>query len=316
MEVILFAFFFVGLAMRFPALIRITLGGIVLFYVAIYAFAFVWWIISEIWKYLILKPYKRLDKKYFQHNKILRWIFSINWFYLLLAILFIAFIAWGFYIPETYYNNLSNNKNNYTESQIINTNNIGINTWNESDLITNSNYIIWEIDDITREKYKATSKSPYEWCSYIWADWKRHKCDDSLVDDSDYDPSDPINYNPERIDNTPIAVIPETHIPTATIPKSQTPKTQNYYDWYDDPEPSEFYEYDNFDDYYDNYWYYYDDYSYDELKDMYNDEKRSNSPYQWYEDYYEDLRYDYYWWYGWYDKHIDEFEDEYWYFEE
>ena len=110
-----------------------------------------------------------------------------------------------------------------------------------------------------------------------------------------------------------------TYTPTYTSSynsNSNRTSSNNSYNWYDDPEPSEFYEYDNFDDYYSAYWDYYDDYSYDELKDMYNDEKRSNSPYQWYEDYYEDLRYDYYWWYGWYDKHIDEFEDEYWYFEE
>ena len=103
-----------------------------------------------------------------------------------------------------------------------------------------------------------------------------------------------------------------TYTPTYNLNSNRT-SSKNSYDWYDDPEPSEFYEYDNFDDYYDNYWYYYDDYSYDELKDMYDDERGNDRPYQEYDDYYDDIWYDYYGWYGWYDNHYDDYVDEYWY---
>ena len=94
---------------------------------------------------------------------------------------------------------------------------------------------------------------------------------------------------------------------------SNRTSSKNSYDWYDDPEPSEFYEYDNFDDYYDNYWNYYDDYTYDELKEMYDDERSNDRPYLEYDDYYDDVWYDYYWWYDWYDSHYDDYVDEYWY---
>lgn len=104
-----------------------------------------------------------------------------------------------------------------------------------------------------------------------------------------------------------------TYTPTYNS-NTYTSSSKNSYNWdYDDPDPSEFYEYDNFDDYYDNYWNYYDDYSYDELKDMYNDEKGDDRPYKEYDDYYDDIRYDYYWWYNWYDYHYDDYIDEYWY---
>ena len=321
MGVILFAFFFVGLALRFPALIRITLGGIVLFYVAIYAFAFVWWIISEIRKYLILKPYNRLDKKYFQHNKVLRWIFSIKWFYLLLAILFIAFIAWGCYIPESYKSSPINN--NYVEQQNTNY----PDTSEETDL--NLWYITGYIDDITKENLKVTQKiSPYSWCSYIWGDWEWHKCDDSLVDDSDYDPDDPINFNPERIDNTPTAVIPEAHIPTATIPTATIPtsttpkKTHGYYeedydDYYDDIWYDYYWGYDwydaHYDDWLDEYWEEYEARWFDSYDDYYRDYFDRNKADN-FEDYYE-VYSDYpdYWWdYTFDDFRADFYDDHYW----
>ena len=308
MEFVLLWFFMYWLFAYFPTLIRIILGIVAIWLIIVYVVApilsLVFGLLGWIRNYWIAKPYNWFDEKYVQKNKVLKRIFSKNWVYILIWILFIWFIAWGCYIPETYKSNPTNN--NYVEQQ--NTNYTDI-----SEKINLDPKSI--VDDIMeREGLKTIQEvSPYSWCSYVWADWERHKCDNSLVDDSDYDLNDPINYNPERIDNTPIAVIPEAHIPTATIPKSQTPKTQNYYDWYDDPEPSEFYEYDNFDDYYDNYWSYYDDYSYDELKDMYDDERENDRPYQEYDDYYDDIWYDYYWWYDWYDNHYDDYVDEYWY---
>ena len=168
MGVVLFAFLFVGLVMRFPALIWITLWFIVLFYVCIYAIAFVWWILGGAWEYLVVKPYTWLDKKYFQKNKALRWFFSIKWFYILIGVLFVGFLIRGFFIDNP---NSSNSSNSNINNYVISTDYGVVNTWNESDL--NSDYITGYIDEIIKEENKA---SPYKWCSYVWVDWAWHKC--------------------------------------------------------------------------------------------------------------------------------------------
>ncbi len=38
----------------------------------------------------------------------------------------------------------------------------------------------------------------------------------------------------------------------------------------------------------------------------------SQSPYEEYDDYYDDVRYDYYWGYDWYDDHREDYFDEFW----
>lgn len=195
-----------------------------------------------------------------------------------------------------------------------------INTWYEEVQELNSYYITGYIDESVKEKYKV---SPYEWCSYVWADWKQHKCDDSLVDDSDYDPDDPINFNPERIDYTPTAVIPEAHIPTATIPTSVTPKKThgNYepeYDEYYNENRYDYYDWYNwYDEQYENrldtYWEEYEARWFDSYDDYYRDYFDRNKADN-FEDYYEVYSdYSDYWWNYTFDDFRDDFyDDHYW----
>lgn len=244
----------------FPVLIRIILGIVALWLIIVYiiipVLSLVFGLLGWIRNYWIAKPYNWFDKKYVQNNKVLKWLFSKNWVYILIWILFIWFIAWGCYIPETYKSNPTNN--NYVEQQNINY----IDTSEEINL--NPKSIVENI--MEKEGLKATPEvSPYEWCSYVWEDWERHKCNDDLVYDSDYYPNDPINYNPERVDNTPIAVIPEAHIPIATISTATIPESKIHTSYESD-----------------------------------------------YDDYYDDLRYDYYGWYDWYDNHYEDWLDMYW----
>ena len=192
----------------------------------------------------------------------------------------------------------------------------GINTWYEEVQELNPDYITGYIDESVKEKYRV---SPYEWCSYIWDDWERYKCE-TTIEEPEIEPEEytPVAVIPEA--QIQEAHIPEAQIPTATIPKSQTPKsqttTQKTTSWGDTQET---YYNELTDEYYDNYyeyekslepyqlrWYH----SYDEYFWDYFDRNKAD-----YFDDYSDVYSDYpdYWGnYSFADFRDDFYDDHYW----
>ena len=189
-----------------------------------------------------------------------------------------------------------------------------INTWYEEVQELNSNYITGYLDESVKEKFKV---SPYDWCSYVWDDWERHKCETKIeeleIETEEYTPLAVIPEAQIPEVHVPVAQIPEAHIPTATIPTSTNSNTQSWRNeketYYNEINGQYYDDYDEYDAsleefqrrWYNSYDEYFEDYFYSNREDLYNDYSDDYGGYNDdgqvydYADLYYDFRDDHYW---------------------